>query len=66
MSVAPMPFTAAMIVMLMPTAMRAYSIAVAPDSSLKKILQQSTHEETPVAAQRDSSASCAKWNPRLD
>jgi hypothetical protein len=36
LSAAPTPFTAAMIAMLMPIAMRQYSIAVAPESSLKK------------------------------
>jgi hypothetical protein len=33
----PTPFTAATITMPMPIAMRQYSIAVAPDSSLKKL-----------------------------
>jgi hypothetical protein len=33
----PMPFTAAMIATAIPTAMRPYSMAVAPDSSLKNV-----------------------------
>jgi hypothetical protein len=39
LSAVPTPFTAATITMLMPMAMRQYSIAVAPESSLKKLFK---------------------------
>jgi hypothetical protein len=37
LSVVPMPLTAARITMLMPTAIRQYSMAVAPDSSCRNL-----------------------------
>jgi hypothetical protein len=49
-SVEPIPLTAVMITTLMPTAMRQYSIAVAPDSSLRNLEISRIAKTLPLAA----------------
>jgi len=63
LSVVPTPLTAATITMLMPIAMSAYSIAVAPDSSLKKFFNNRRMKKTPVDAKRDSSRVMFQMEP---
>jgi hypothetical protein len=49
----------------MPIAIRAYSIAVAPESSLKKLFNNRRMKETPVDADGILPAPCCKGNPSL-
>ena len=63
LSAAPTPLTAAMIAIAMPIAMRAYSIAVAPESSLKKFFNNRRMKKTPVDAAGDSPRAMLQMEP---
>lgn len=59
-SLVPMPLTEATMTMLMPAAMMAYSMAVAPDSSARKLVNNRRIPITPVDAfPRNCPAPCS-------